>query len=78
MSGIDASALTRAKPMRWVNETLPPRLRRRWLLITMRLSMSALAGTARRLVAVGTSREVAMLATTRAAGPLSGTTCSWA
>ena len=30
--------------MRWVNETLPPRARRRWLLITMRLSIISFAG----------------------------------
>src|SRR3954471_19478772 len=58
--------------MRWVNETLPPRQRRRWLLITVRLSASSLAGTDRTLVAVGTVRLVSMLATTRAAAPLSG------
>src|SRR5213079_3432115 len=58
--------------MRWVNDTLPPRLRRRWLLITVRLSARSLAGTARTLVAVGTVRLVSMLATTRAAAPLSG------
>ena len=40
--------------MRWVKLTLPPRARRRWLLITTRLSASSLAGTARTLVAVGT------------------------
>src|SRR6478736_6665568 len=58
--------------MRWVNDTLPPRARARWLLMTVRLSMSSLAGTARTEVAVGTSRLASMLSTTRAAGPLSG------
>src|SRR3954471_17835400 len=58
--------------MRWVNDTLPPRLRRRWLLMTVRLSARSLAGTARTLVAVGTVRLVSMLATTRAAAPFSG------
>ena len=48
------SAWTTAQPIRWVKDTLPPRPRARWLLITMRLSMSSLAGTARTLVAVGT------------------------
>src|SRR3954468_4050258 len=57
--------------MMWVKETLPPRARFRWLLITIRLSISSLAGTARTLVAVGTSSEASMLVTTRAAGPLS-------
>src|SRR4051794_5828183 len=67
-----ASALTTAKPMRWVNETLPPRLRLRWLLITMRLSMSSFAGTARTLVAVGTWRLASMFVTTRAEAPRRG------
>src|SRR3954452_16961280 len=53
----------------WVKLTLPPRARRRWLLITTRLSASSFAGTARTLVDVGTVSEVGMLATTRAAAP---------
>src|SRR5919106_5667049 len=57
--------------MRWVKLTLPPRPRLRWLLMTMRLSISSLAGTARTLVAVGTWRLVSMLVTTRAAAPRS-------
>src|SRR3954466_2267143 len=40
--------------------------------MTVRLSCSNLAGTARTDVAVGTSRLAAMFATTRAAAPLSG------
>src|SRR6266700_1782406 len=74
-----------AKPMRWVNETLPPRPRARWLLMTMRLSATSLAGTARTLVAVGTVSDWSMLATTRAATPRStvvvarvGTAAGWA
>src|SRR5919107_940298 len=59
--------------MTWVNDTLPPRLRDRWLLITIRLSMSSLAGTARTLVAVGTWRLASMFCTTRADAPRSGT-----
>ena len=55
--------------MMCVKETLPPRARFRWLLMTMRLSISSLAGTARTLVAVGTSSEDSMFVTTRAAGP---------
>src|SRR4051812_36895095 len=51
---------------------LPPRARRRWLLMTTRLSAMSLAGTARTLVAVGTVKEASMLATTRAAAPRSG------
>src|SRR3954466_7427612 len=58
--------------MRCVNDTFPPRPRRRWLLMTTRLSMSSLAGMTRTLVAVGTVRLASMLATTRAAAPLSG------
>src|SRR5215472_1062189 len=60
--------------MRWVNETLPPRSRLRWLLMTMRLSMSSLAGTARTLVAVGTVRLAAMFVAVRADAPRSLTT----
>jgi hypothetical protein len=37
-----------------VNETLPPRPRAKWLLITMRLSIINFAGIARTDVAVGT------------------------
>ena len=40
--------------MMWVKLTLPPRARRRWLLMTTRLSAISFAGTARTLVAVGT------------------------
>ncbi len=45
--------------------------------MTMRLSTSSFAGTARTLVAVGTPRLVSMLVTTRAAAPLMRT-CSGA
>ena len=76
ISGISRSASTSAKPMRWVNDTLPPRARARWLLRTMRLSMSSLAGTARTLVAVGTARLASMLTTTREDGPRSRTPSS--
>src|SRR3954453_20413316 len=62
-------ACTAAQAIRCVNDTLPPRERRRWLLITVRLSISSLAGTARTLVAVGTANDASMLVTTRAAGP---------
>ena len=41
--------------------------------MTIRLSTSSLAGTARTLVAVGTVRLASMLVTTRAAAPLSRT-----
>ena len=57
--------------MRCVNDTLPPRPRRRWLLMTIRLSASSLAGIARTLVAVGTARLAVMLVTVRAAAPRS-------
>src|ERR1035437_6570322 len=53
IAGIRARALIRANPTRGVKLTLPPRLRRRWLLMTTRLSMSSLAGTTRTLAAVG-------------------------
>src|SRR3954454_22096646 len=52
-----------------VKETLPPRARDRWLLMTMRLSHSSLTGTARTLVAVGTVSEASMLAAVRAGAP---------
>ena len=58
-----------AQPMRWVNETLPPRARARWLLMTTRLSNSNLTGIARTLVAVGTARLASMFCTVRAAAP---------
>src|ERR1700761_8547257 len=53
----------------WVNETLPPRVRLSWLLITTRLSIISLAGIARTLVAVGSSRDIDMFFTTAAAAP---------
>src|ERR1700728_2240548 len=59
--------------MRWVNDTLPPRPLPRWLLITIRLSTSSLAGMARTLVAVGTVRLAVMFAAVRAAAPRSRT-----
>src|ERR1700689_1917532 len=59
--------------MRWVNDTLPPRPLPRWLLITIRLSTSGLAGIARTLVAVGTVRLAVMFAAVRAAAPRSRT-----
>src|ERR1700712_5050862 len=62
--------------MRCVKETLPPRARARLELITTRLSMSSLAGTARTLVAVGTSRLVTMLVAIALAGPRSTETVS--
>src|SRR3954453_10016931 len=60
MFGKSARARTIAYPSRWVNETFPPRERRRWLLMTMRLSASSLAGTARTLVAVGSCSDAVM------------------
>src|SRR3984885_6566598 len=57
--------------VRWVKEIFPPRPRCRWLLMTIRLSMSSLAGTARTLVAVGTVRLAAMFCAVRAAAPRS-------
>src|SRR3984957_9726875 len=57
--------------MRWVKEIFPPRPRCRWLLMTIRLSISNWAGTARTLVAVGTLRLAAMFSAVRAAAPRS-------
>ena len=75
MAGAASSARTTAYPIRWVNETLPPRPRRRWLLMTMRLSISSLAGMSRTLVAVGTTRLLDMFAAVRAAAPRSRLRC---
>src|SRR6478735_10402888 len=58
--------------MRWVKDTLPPRLRRRKSLITIRLSAISFAGTARTDVAVGTSRDAVMFRATAALAPRSG------
>ena len=71
ISGWAMTERTSAQPMRWVKLTLPPRPRARWLLITMRLSTSSLAGTARTEVAVGTSSEASMFCTILAATPRS-------
>src|SRR5919107_3796068 len=60
--------------MRWVKETLPPRARARWLLMTMRLSHSSLTGTDRTLVAVGTERLRSMFCAVRAGAPRSWVT----
>src|SRR3954470_5953563 len=74
MFGNFLTACTIAYPSTWVKEILPPRVRLRWLLITMRLSIISLAGIARTLVAVGTSSEANMFLTTAAAAPRS--TCA--
>ncbi len=71
ISGIARSALTSAKPMMWVKETLPPRARARWLLMTVRLSQSSLTGTDRTDVAVGTLSEASMFCAVRAGAPRS-------
>src|SRR5215211_4870020 len=59
--------------MRWVNEIFPvlPALCRPWL-SPRRFSSSALTGSTRKVVAVGTARLSFMLATSLAAGPLMG------
>jgi hypothetical protein len=57
--------------MMCVKLTLPPRERARWLLMTMRLSMSSFAGTERTDVAVGTSSEDSMLVTSHSLAPRS-------
>ena len=71
MSVISVIASIIAQPMRWVKETLPARLRLRWLLMTRRLSNSSFTGTSRTEVAVGTPRDSFMFRTTAAAGPRS-------
>src|SRR3954469_16595442 len=58
--------------MMWVKLTLPPRVRARWLLRMRRLTSMSLAGTSRKLVAVGTPSDASMLVTMRAAAPRSG------
>src|SRR6516162_1861301 len=78
IAGMVRRACTSAYPIRWVNETFPPRPRARLLLITMRLSTRSLAGMARTLVAVGTLRLAAMFSAVRAAVPRSRTTFSCA
>src|ERR671920_2362995 len=60
--------------MMWVNDTLPPRARARWLLMTIRLSHSSFTGTDRTLVAVGTVRLRSMFCAVRAGAPRSGVT----
>ncbi len=60
-----------AKPIRCVYDTLPPRARRRWLLITTRWSISSLTGSERTLVAVGTVSEASMFFAVRAGAPRS-------
>ena len=55
-----------------MNETFPPRLRAKWLLMTVRLSIMSFAGIARTLVAVGTDNDASILATTRAPTPRIG------
>src|ERR1051325_9382502 len=57
--------------MRCVKEILPPRVRLRWLLMTIRLSAISFAGTARTLVAVGTLSEASMFLAMAAAAPRS-------
>src|SRR4051812_16312076 len=57
--------------MRCVKETLPPRARARWLLITIRLSHSSFTGTVRTLVAVGTLRLTSMFCAVRMGAPRS-------
>src|SRR5688572_24655138 len=58
--------------MRWVKDTLPPRVRLRWLLRILRLTSRRRAGTTRKLVAVGTPRLASMFWAILAATPRSG------
>src|SRR4051794_41943384 len=62
--------------MRCVKLTLPPRARRRWLLMTMRLSIISFAGIVRTLVAVGIESDASMFVARDFAIPRSGTTVS--
>src|SRR3954468_16018640 len=71
MFGNFLTACTNAYPIRCVKEILPPRVRLRWLLMTIRLLIISLAGMARTLVAVGTSSDADMFFTTAAAAPRS-------
>ena len=71
MAGCVFSACTIAKPIRCVYDTLPPRARRRWLLITTRWSISSFTGSERTLVAVGTVSEESMFFAVRAGAPRS-------
>ena len=57
-----------------VNDTFPPRVRRKWLLMTIRLSIRSFAGIARTLVAVGTVSDASMFDASALAMPLSGAT----
>src|SRR6056297_3720399 len=67
-----AIARTTAQPIRWVKLTLPWPERKRKPLITLRLTSSSLAGTLRKLVAVGTVRLRSMLAAIAAPTPRIG------
>ena len=71
MAGTAFRAWTIAKPMRCVKEILPPRERRRWLLITIRWSISSLTGSERTLVAVETLSERSMFFAVRPGAPRS-------
>src|SRR4051794_9462827 len=62
--------------MRWVKLTLPPPLRPRKPLMTLRFTSSRRAGTLRKLVAVGTPRLRSMLATMAAPAPRIGSPAS--
>src|SRR5918997_6762606 len=68
--------------MMWVKETLPPRARARWLLMTVRLSQSSFTGTERTEVAVGTDSDASMFAAVRAGAPRRtvyvGSSLAWA
>src|SRR6266545_795309 len=63
--------------MMWVNDTLPPRARARWLLMTVRLSQSSFTGTERTEVAVGTLSETSMLAAVRMGATRSTVYVGW-
>ena len=69
MPGISVRASTTAQPMRWVKETLPPRVWERWELMIARFSIMTFAGIARAEVAVGMESESSMFFAVRAGAP---------
>ena len=55
--------------MRWVNDTLPPVVRLRCMLIMVRWSITSFIGTVRTDVAVGTSSDWSMFFAVRRGAP---------
>ena len=69
MAGTALIAWIIAKPMMWVKLTLPPRLRRRKLLMVARFSTTSFIGTVRTEVAVGMERDASMFRAVRIGAP---------